>query len=286
MQRRTVAIYVAFFLLVGVAAYGLIATADAPEVQLDDPDFVLAEGDQFEVDGQVYNASEVTRSEEEGEMGETEVTYEATVEWTVEDAQQSETWENGTTVPYADGEYEVVTAENSSEFLLREVVDREAILADDPSADNETVERDGGEYVVIEEEDGETRLVPADEYFPDPREEQFTTGDTLEYDNHSVTVDAVEEGSVTVTWAADETDSATLREGGETTFGETTYVAHFSGEGSSLRLELTDDVENYEAELDRIDQHEQKVTGLWYAIGLAGITIVLLVAMAFLPSRY
>ncbi|MFW6382664.1 MAG: hypothetical protein ACOCZD_01340 [Haloferacaceae archaeon] len=285
MQRRTVAIYVAFFLLVGIASYGLIATADAPEVQLEDPDFALAEGDEFEVGGQVYNATDVTRNEEEDEMGETEVSYEATVEWTVEDVEQSESWENGTEIAYDDAEYEVVAEENASDFLLREVIDREALLEDDPAADNETIERDGEEYVVIEE-DGETRLVPADDYFPDPREERFETEDTMEYDNRTVTVDAVEEATVTVVWTTDETESTSLGEGEETTFGDTTYLAHFSGGEDNLRLELTSDVGNYEAELDRIDRHEQRITGLWYVVALAGVTIAVLVGMAFLPSRY
>lgn len=286
MQRRTVAIYAAFFLLVGVASYSLIATADAPEVQLDDPDYRLAEGDQFEIDGQLYTVTELSRSEEEGEMDETEITYEATVEWTVEDAEQGETWENGTAIEYADGEYEVVVGEDEpSDFLLREVIDRGAILANDSTADNETVERDGQEYVVLEE-DGETQFVPAEEYFPAPQQEQFAAGDSLQYGNHTATVDSIDPGSVTVTWTADETRTESLSQEDETTFGDTEYLAHFSGQEDSLRLALTSDFENYEEELDRIDRHEQKVTGLWYVTALAAFTVVLLVAMAFLPSRY
>ncbi|MEF8779242.1 MAG: hypothetical protein V5A46_01015 [Haloferacaceae archaeon] len=286
MQRRTVAIYAAFFLLVGVASYSLVATADAPEVEFENPELELAEGDEFREDGQLYTVTDLSRTEEEGEHGGTTITREATLEWTVEDAPQSETWENGSTISYADGEYEVhVAGENSSEFLLRESIDREAILGDDPAADNETVTRNGTDYVVVEEE-GEAQLVPATDYFPEPREEQFATGETLQYANRTVTVDAVEAEGVTVTWTEDETRTTTLSQAEETTIGDTTYLAYFGGDGSNLRLVLTTDFESYEAQLEQIERHEEKVTGLWYVTGLAGVTVVLLFALAFLPTRY
>lgn len=286
MQRRTVAIYAAFFLLIGVASYSLIATAEDPEIQFDDPDFELAEGDEFEIDGQLYTVETLDRIEEEGDMGDTRITYDATIEWTVVDAQQEETWEAGTVIPHADGEYEVlIDGEEPETFTLREVIDREAILADDPNADNETVERDGEEYVVIEE-DGETRFVPADEYFPAPEERQFSVGDTVEYGNHTASVEAIDESGVTVTWTEDETRSTSLGQGGETTFGETEYLANFIGEEDDLRLQLSSDFESYEAQLAQIERYEQKVTGLWYVTVVAGLMVITLVALAYLPSRY
>ncbi|MDR5672659.1 putative membrane protein [Halalkaliarchaeum sp. AArc-CO] len=286
MQRRTVAIYAAFFLLIGVASYSLIATAEDPEIQFDDPDVELAEGDQFEIDGQLYTVATLDRLEEEGDMGETRITYEATIEWTVVDAQQEETWENGTVIPHADGDYEVlVDGDDPETFTLREVIDRETILADDPSADNETVERNGEEYVVIEA-DGETEFVPADEYFPAPQERQFAVGDAFEYGNHTASVEAIDEMGVTVTWSEDEMRTTTLTQGAETTFGETEYLAHFIGEGDDLRLQLTTDFESYEAQLAGIEQYEQKVTGLWYVTTLAGLMVITLLSFAYLPSRY
>ena len=286
MQRRTVAIYAVFFLLIGVASYSLIATADDPEIQFDDPDFELAEGDQFEVDGQLYTVTALDRTEEEGDMGEIRVTYEATIEWTVVDAEQQETWESGTVIPHADGEYEVIVDDEDPEtFTLREVIDREAILADDPTADNETVERNGEEYVVIEA-DGETEFVPADEYFPAPQERQFAVGDTFEYGNHTASVEAIDETGATVTWTEDETQTRTLTQAAETTFGDTEYLAHFTGEDADLRLELTTDFESYEEQLAGIEQYEQKVNGLWYVSILAGLMVITLLSFAYLPSRY
>ncbi|AUX09349.1 hypothetical protein AArcSl_1721 [Halalkaliarchaeum desulfuricum] len=286
MQRRTVAIYAAFFLLVAVASYSLIATADDPEIQFDDPDFELAEGDEFEIDGQLYTVTSLDRMEEEGEMGEIRVTYEATIEWTVTDAQQQETWESGTVIPHADGEYEVLVDDEDPEtFTLREVIDREAILADDPAADNETVERDGEEYVVIEDDD-EVRFVHADEYFPAPEERQFAVGDTFEYGNHTASVEAIDETGVTVMWNEDEMRTTSLTQGAETTLGETEYLAHFTGEEADLRLQLTTDLESYEAQLAAIDEYEQRVTGLWYITTVAALMVITLVALAYLPSRY
>lgn len=286
MQRRTVAIYVAFFLVVGVASYSLVTTADTPEVEFENPELELAEGDEFRKGGQLYTLTELSRTEEEGDHGGTQITREATLEWTVEDAQQSETWENGSTIPYADGEYEVlVGGEGSDEFLLRESIDRGAILGGDPAADNETVTRNGTDYVVVEEE-GEAQFVPAADYFPEPQEEQFATGETLQYANRTVTVDAVEAEGVTVTWTEDETRTTTLSQAQETTIDDTTYLAYFSGGEGNLRLVLTTDFDGYEAQLEQIEQHEQKVTGLWYVTALAGVTVVLLFALAFLPTRY
>ena len=286
MQRRTVAIYAVFFLLIGVASYSLIATADDPEIQFDDPDFELTEGDQFEVDGQLYTVTALDRTEEEGDMGEIRVTYEATIEWTVADAEQQETWESGTVISHADGEYEVIVDDEDPEtFTLREVIDREAILADDPTADNETVERNGEEYVVIETDD-ETEFVPADEYFPAPQERQFAVGDTFEYGNHTASVESIDETGVTVTWTEDETRTRTLTQAAETTFGETEYLANFIGDDADLRLQLTADFESYEAQLAGIEQYEQKVTGLWYVATLAGLMVITLLSFAYLPSRY
>lgn len=285
MQRRTVAVYAAFFLLVGVASYGLIATADTPEVQFEDPDFSLVEGDEFEVDGQVYTVTDLTRTEEEDDLGDVQVTYDATIEWTVADAEQQAVWENGTVIERADGEYEVLVDVDAGEFTLQEVLDREAILADDPAADNETVERDGEEYVAIEADD-DVEFVPADEYFPAPQELQFGVGDAVESSGHTATVDAVDADGVTVSWTADETRSTSVSQGAEETFGDTQFIAHFTGEDADLRLTLTSDIETYEAQLEEIDQYEQHVLGLWYVTIVAFLMVISMVALAYLPSRY
>lgn len=287
MQRRTVAIYAVFFLLVGVVSYSLIATAEPPAVQFENPEFELTEGEQFDIGDQTYHLTELTREEETGEEGETTIIYDATVEWTVEDVTQEAVWENGTVVDYRFGDYEVIVSEDTpSEFVLREVIDREAILEGDPAASNETVDRDGEEFVVVEGEDGDAELVPADEYFPAPDEVTLTEGDTFRYQEDLASVDEISESGVTVTWTATETRSTSLSQAEETTFGDTEYLAYFTGQGNDLRLQLTTNLDSYNEQLDRIDWYEQRIAGLWSLTFVAAIMVILLIALAFLPSRY
>ena len=54
MQRRAVAVYVAFFVLIAAASYTLIATAEEPTITLEDADYELSENESFTVGDQTY----------------------------------------------------------------------------------------------------------------------------------------------------------------------------------------------------------------------------------------
>jgi len=171
MQRRAVAVYAALFVLVAGVAGVLTVTADSPEIGFENPDYEVSDGETIEVEGQEY-VVEITEVEESGGGGHGGggggTSLVATIErnMTVE---QSEAWANGSTVQFNEREWRVeITGEDPSEFTLVEVPDRQAILEADPQADNETVQRDDGEYVVVTE-DGESSLIPVGEYFPAPR---------------------------------------------------------------------------------------------------------------------
>lgn len=86
MQRRAVAVAAALFLVVGALSLGLVLTAEAPELTLED-DNTFQAGDRFNFDGQTYTVATVEPSE--SESGET--TYEAVIEWQTEDGSQSTT---------------------------------------------------------------------------------------------------------------------------------------------------------------------------------------------------
>ncbi|MGM0605769.1 MAG: hypothetical protein ACQETB_08870 [Halobacteriota archaeon] len=281
MQRRAVAVYVALFLLVSVASYALIATAEAPTISLENADHELSEGDSFDIDGVTYAVESVgTETDDE------ETQYAGTIEWTESDVEQSEIWNNESTIEYRDGEWTVLvdSGEEPTGFTLQEVVDRTAILESDPDARNETVEADDDtESVIVTDETGQEVLVPADEYFPAPQTEQYTEGDTVEYAETTVTIDAVDSGSVTVVWSSDETRSADLAQGEVVTLGGNEYLAYFSTADTVL---LTQDISEYEAQVSSIETYEDRVSGFWYVIVASLVIATLLVLLGMLPSRY
>ena len=279
MQRRAVVVYVALFLLVGSASGVLLTTAETPEVAFENPEFELSAGDTFEVDGQEYTVSDVT--ETETDEGETQ--FAATIERdrTVE---RSETWANESTVELDDEEWRVRTAgENSTSVTLVEVLDRRAILEEDPDADNATVERDGGEFVVVDEGEGDPRLVPADEYFPDPAERSYAVGDEFEYGDRTVTVDSIAADGAVLVWTASDPVTTELTHSSTATIGDTEFAVAIP-DGSTLALST--DIQGYEAQLARIDRFGQQSDGLWRMVIISFLASGLLGTTAFMPSRY
>jgi hypothetical protein len=175
-----------------------------------------------------------------------------------------------------------VTGDSPSEFTLVEVLDRQAILGDDPQADNETVERDDGTYVVVTE-GGESTLVPAEEYFPAPEERSYATGDGFEYADNTVTVDNVTAEEAVLVWEATQTESIEITQHSTVTIGETDFVAHFP---DASTLQLSSDMEEYEAQVAQIEQFQQYNSGLTRVLVLALLSSLLLLGAAFLPTRY
>jgi hypothetical protein len=281
-----VAVYVALFVLIAGGAGVLTATAETPEIGFENPDFEVSQGDTIEVDGEEYVVAEIAEVEEGGGGGHggggasTSIVATIEREMTVE---QSEAWANDSTVEVGDREWRVaISGEDPSEFTLVEVLDRQAILENDPQADNETVERDDGEYVVVTE-DGESTLVPAGEYFPAPEERSYATGDAFEYGGNTVTVDDVTAEQAVVVWEATETESIEIEQHSRVTVGETEFIAHFS---DASTMQLSSDIEGYEAQVSQIDQFQQYNSGLTRVLVLAVLSSLLLLGAAFIPSRY
>ncbi|GAB7009831.1 hypothetical protein [Halorubrum trueperi] len=267
------AVYAALFILIAGAAGVLTATAESPEIALENPDFEVSEGDQLDVDGETYTVAGIS----EGDDGVT-----GTLEQE-EETELSETWANESTVEFEDGEWRVeITGEEPTEFTLVEVLDRQAILENDDSADNETVERDDGEYVAVTE-DGETTLVPVDEYFPTPEEQTYATGDSIEYDGQTVTVDEVTTDQAVIVWQGTQTTTIEVAQETTVTIGQTEFIAHFP---DASTMTLSTDVAGYEAQVAEIDRFDQYNSGLTRVIVLAFLSTVLLAAAAFVPSRY
>jgi len=285
MQRRAVAVFVALFLAVAGVAGALTATADSPEIAFENPEVDAADGDTVQIGGESYTVS-VSESEEggggHGGAATTVVTGTLEREFT---AETSETWTNGSTVSVDDREWQVeITGEEPSEFTLVEVLDRQAILEADDSADNQTVTSDSGEeFVLVTDESGETTSVPADEYFPEPEERSYASGDTLQYGGNTVTVDDVTADGAVVVWETTQTETIEIGQHSTVTVGDTEYVAHFPDASS---LQLTTDIESYESQASEIEQFNQYSSGLSRVLILSVLSSIMLAGMAFIPSRY
>ena len=279
MQRRAVAVFVALFLAVAGVAGALTATADSPEIALENPEVDAAENDSIEVGGESYVVADI--SETENDEGQMIISGTLEREFT---AETSETWANESTVSVDDREWRVeIPGENASEFTLVEVLDRQAILEADDAAENETVTLEDGEYVAVTDENGERTLVPVGEYFPAPEERTHATGETLEYDGQTVTVDDVTADGAVLTWETTQTETVEIAQQSTVTIGDTEYVAHFP-DTSTLRMST--DIEAYEAQVTEIERFDQYNSGLSRVLILSVLSSIMLAGMAFIPSRY
>lgn len=286
MQRRAGAAFVVFFLLVGAASLALVTTASSPEFDVDGQQ--LEQGDSFEVDGQTYNVESVSASEGGGGDGHGgggggETTYEAVFNWTNESYQHTESWENNSTVTVDDTEWTVLVNEGGNgSFVLREDVNETQILQNDPDAGNETVTYEGEPHVVVTR-NGSEELVPASEYFPDPETRQLSTDDQFDYNGNQTTVTAVTNTSAEVQWTAPKTQTTSVTQQGNVTLGDTTFFAHFeSGDG----VVISQDFQQLERFNEEESQFHEMQNGLWGVAILSATLVVLVLGMAFLPSRY
>lgn len=278
MQRRAAAVYVALFLVIAVGAYAFAAAAESPEIAIEDPEYALSEGDEFEIEGETYTVTEIGLEESEGDGhggggGPAEMT--ATIEWNIT-TEEEEPWENGDEVEVSGTEYEVVVPdqEEPDQFTLREVPGDDLTVVED---------EDENRYVVIEDDQGEQQLVPIEEYDGLERT-TLSEGDTVQYNDQEATVTTISADGVLVEWTEEDTDDVTAREGLEIDqfSEEQTYVAHLTHDGE---LQLTSDVESYQAQADDIEYFEQRTDGLTIVTILSGVTAGFLIMLAYLPRR-
>ncbi|SDG04821.1 hypothetical protein SAMN04488067_11382 [Halorubrum xinjiangense] len=279
MQRRAVAVFVALFLAIAGVAGALTATADSPEIALENPEIDASQNESIDIGGETYVVADI--SESENDEGQMIISGTLEREFTTE---TSETWANESTVSVDDREWRVeIPGENATEFTLVEVLDRGAILEADDDAENETVTLEDGEYVAVTDENGERTLVPVGEYFPAPEERTHATGETLEYDGQTVTVDDVTADGAVLAWETTDTETVEIAQQSTVTIGDTEYVAHFP-DTSTLRMST--DIEAYEAQATEVERFNQYNSGLSRVLILSVLSSIMLAGMAFIPSRY
>ena len=289
MQRRAAALYVAFFLVISVASYSLIATAEEPHVEFANPDYTLSENETFTVGGTEYTVSSLEATASSGGGGHGGgggggIQRTGSIAWTNQSAQHTATWANNSTVSFDNTTYRVLIPNTSdpSSFVLQNQINRSQVLANDPQADDQTINRSSGEFVVIEDQNG-SRLVPADEYFAEPTNRTVNEGATINYNGNRTTVANVTNASATLQWTAPRNNTVDVSDNGNVTLGGTTYLAHFR---NNQTLVLTQDFQNYNQQTARIDRYHQYVNGLWGVSIMGGVAAILLAGMAYLPSRY
>lgn len=267
MQRRAAAMYVIFFVLIAVGSFAVANVVEAPDPAMDEYDHQLTVDDTVTIDGTTYTLTRID-------------VFSATFEWTQPEAEQSGTVTN-----------ESVIESDGVEFLVEidagDEPDGVTLIEQYPEHDLETVEIDGVTYVVIEEDD-ETRVVPEEEYLEDehgPRERlELTAGDSFVWDqaNASVTIEAISTASITVSWVGPVERSITVQSGQPTEIGQTTFMANFV---DTEFIQLTTDIEAYEAHRDEIDTFDERTQGFWGITVLSLLTAVLIGGLSYLPRR-
>lgn len=280
MQRRAAAIYFAFFLVLALSSYAVITVAQPPPIELDAETY--SPGDTLTVDGQEYTVDSIeSGSSEAGGHGGGGGGPSATIKWTNQSARFTATLQNNSTVSYRNDTYRVLVPNTTDpgQFTLEEELNVSSMLRQDPEVYNQTVTIDGRKHVTYR---ANNTNVPLAEYLPEPRREQFSTGDTISHKGNETTVDNVTTQQVQLVWRGEKTNSVEASEGGNVTLGNTTYVAHFPGK---KRVALSTDHRAYQRELAQQARFEERMSGFWAVIYLSGLAAVLVFGLAYMPVR-
>jgi len=165
--------YLALFVVLGAAAYGLIATTSAPVVSLDAQEY--SPGNEIVLGDRTHTVD--IQAESDGG----EVTRTGELAWVNESATLTTTLDNGSEIPVTDVRW--------TDQQARE----EAVLED-----GSTVSYNGSEYAVsVNDTAGSFTLAQADDASVN---ETHAVGDTFTFRGPEATVTSVESGAATLVW--------------------------------------------------------------------------------------
>ncbi|MFC7232063.1 hypothetical protein ACFQMM_12905 [Saliphagus sp. GCM10025308] len=302
MQLRAGIVYAVLFMVVAAGAYAVIATAESPQVTIDeaDADYQLEQGDEITIEDRTYNVSELDGAAGTGTLEYVNDSVPTDVAWSGASAANGDAWDDGDTVQFEEEgtEYSVYiyappgegdgneSADggdgNESEaqpetFLLIESVDSEEYTF---------LERPDGVYVIVEE-DGQEVVRHVTEV-DDIDTQEYAVGDEVTFyesemeEQVDAEVTTIETDEVTVEYTGEDVTEVSLSHNEEVMIEQTPYGVHFPSEDV---VYLTEDVESFQAQHQAVDEHNERIHGFWWAIGLSVIAIVLLAGLAFMPLR-
>lgn len=280
MQGRAAAVYGLVFLLVALAASAYVVTAEVPEPTMENPEYEgLEQGESFRIEndqGEVRNFTVGSFSDQRGQPT-------VTMLWTDETTRSTEEWTHaaepgGTTVVYDGTEYYVrvpQTPDPTSFTLLQSPPEDGNVSLTTDESDNWIV-NDSGTYVALADYEGLAR-------------EPVENGSTFDVgegnDSRTVTVEAVTNESVTVSWPDPTENEALLRQTArEQLFGQNATV-HFPGDETVDLTTDQDEIDRYVSAHDDRVHFQQRVDGLVATAALSLVALVLLLSLSFLPRK-
>lgn len=282
MQRRAAAAYVVLLLVIAAGAFAFISTAEEPAVSLEDPDETLQEGSTLTVNDRVYEVTSVSASAADGGgHGGGGIEYEATLVWTNDSAQWSETWANNSTVTYQNSTYRAFIADTSEPT--------EITLRWEPGDRFSPQWVDGVQYIDGQPDQPDRQAVRVDEYIESsnnssiqPRTVDATT--TIDYEGNETTITTTNE-TATLTWTAPRDNEMTVSQYGNATINGVDYAVYFSNNDT---VTLGQGVEAQSALHEQLDEQSRfhgRINGFWGVVIVSGLGLVLLLGLAFLPRK-
>ncbi|WP_227133217.1 head-tail joining protein [Halorubellus salinus] len=283
MQRRAAAAYIAFFLVIAAGSYAFIATADAPAITISGDDVREIEaGDTVTVDDRTYTVAEVKAEQQEGgdHGGGGGLKYTIRFEWTNDSARYTESWAANSTIEFENQTRRVLVENGTDRFELRW----------EPTAQFRPAWSEGVLYIDSEPEQGGRQDVAVTSYIANSSNEsvqpvRFSESDSFERAGNRTTIASVSNTSVVLEWTAPRTNSFSTTNNQNLSLNEQPYVVHFKnndtvllGEGQAAREQLRDSIRMN-------DRFHDRINGVWGVTIGSGSTLVLLIALAFLPRK-
>jgi len=172
------------------------------------------------------------------------------------------------------------SAVNLTSFTLRETFAvNQQLRADSAVANTPLSTTNGTQYVRYR--NGTTQ--PLGEYLPTPETRNVSVGDEFPYGNNSTSIAGVNTSGVSLAWTGSQPESMEIAAGENVTVGNTTYVAQFGADNSTVTL--SQDVAGYQEEVADVEDFHDRILGLWGIIIISIFAAILIAALAYLPVR-
>lgn len=295
MQRRAAAAYVVFFLAIAAGAYAVIATASAPAVSLENPDYELSQDSQLTVNGRSYTVSELSAEASGGGGhggGGGGVTHSATFAWTVERGSHTETWEKGDEVEFSGATFAGRTLNDTYVVIIPNVSDPGNATLREAPGDNVTTKDVDGVTYVLDDLDGDGKkdpneaLIPITEY--DGLKRVQVTEGQFDYNGNTTTVN-VTSNAVTLSWTAPKTKTTDVSQAANVTLGPEgnakEFFAYFPNNDTVMLLENPGGYRAYHEDASTIEYFHERQNGLWGITILSLLSAILLGGMAYMPRK-